>query len=126
MATYTDFFNNFLAHPDTHDLASKSDSRAIAQSIQNLIFTNKFERPFRPRLGSNVRASLFEEVSDQRATVLESSIKEIITNYEKRVIVKDVTVIAFKPQRKYEATIAYYELNNPNISTLRIQLNRVR
>jgi phage baseplate assembly protein W len=126
MAVYTDFFNNFTVHPDTHDLAMKTDSRAIQQSLRNLVLTNTRERPYQPRIGGNIRQLLFAPVSPQIADAIKKQLQELIQNCEKRVIVKEVKADVNLSQRSYDLWISYYELNKPNPTSLYINLTRIR
>jgi hypothetical protein len=50
----------------------------------------------------------------------------LIDNNEKRVVRNEVVVIGDTQNRAYKITISYYELNNPNPSTLYIELKRTR
>lgn len=126
MPTYTDFFNDFTVHPDTGDLAVKSDSRAIQQALKNLILTDQWERPYQPTIGGNVRKLLFAESSDQVANALQKRIEELIDNHEKRVVRQQIKVQANPQGRAYDIWIVYFELNNPNPTTFYIELKRTR
>jgi phage baseplate assembly protein W len=126
MATYTDFFNDFTVHPDTHDLAMKTDSRAIQQSLRNLVLTNTWERPYQPKLGGNIRKLLFAECSEQVANALQKRLEELIDNFEKRVVRKEIKVEVNPTGRSYNVWIEYYELNNPAPTTFYIELKRIR
>ena len=53
-------FNNSMATKGDGDLAKTVDEFAVAQSIKNLILTDKMERPFQPTLGCDIRKVLFE------------------------------------------------------------------
>lgn len=124
--TYSDFFNDFTAHPDTHDLAMKTDARSTQQGLRNLILTNTYERPYQSKLGGDVRRLLYEEVSPQIANALETRLKELIKNHAKHVVLKAISVQPHPAGRSYEVNIVYYELNNPDASTFYLQLNRIR
>lgn len=126
MATYTDFFNDFTPHPDTHDLAMKTDSRAIQQSLRNLVLTNSYERPYQSQIGGNLRRLLFAEVSVQIADSLKKRLQELIKNHEPRIVPREIVVTPDSKGRSYHCTISYYELNNPEPTAFYIQLNRIR
>lgn len=126
MTTYTDFFNDFTPHPDTNDLAMKTDTRAIQQGLRNLILTNTYERPYQSKLGGDVRRLLFAEASEQVADSIKTRLKELIKNHAKQVVLKDLTVSVNPKGRAYLVNITYYELNNPDASTFFILLNRIR
>ena len=57
---FKDFDISFSNNPITGDIGTKSDINAINQSVENLINTNYYERPFNPTFGCNIRGLLFE------------------------------------------------------------------
>tara|TARA_B100000212_G_scaffold167425_1_gene125894 strand:+ start:383 stop:775 length:393 start_codon:yes stop_codon:yes gene_type:complete len=83
--TFKDLSVTFKKHPVTDDLISVKDKTAIAQSISNLLMTNRGERPFQPRLGSGIRDTLFEPLDYATAGQLKGNINEVIKDYEPRV-----------------------------------------
>jgi phage baseplate assembly protein W len=89
---YSDIFTNFTAHPDLSDLVIKKNEDAVKQAIRNLLLTNKYERPFQPDLGSNINAILFEPATSLTAGILETEIRNVISNYEPRVQIDGLTV----------------------------------
>ena len=74
------------------DVYKKIDLRAIDQSIQNILLTEKGEKPFDPKFGSNLRRLLFELSTSVSAADVEDTIKIALRTYEPRVEVKDVKV----------------------------------
>ena len=83
--TFKDLSVTFKKHPVTDDLVSVKDKTAIAQSISNLLMTNRGERPFQPRLGSGIRDTLFEPLDYATAGMLKGNINEVLKNYEPRI-----------------------------------------
>ena len=57
--TFKDLSVTFKKHPVTDDLIVVKDKAAIAQAIQNLLFTRIGERVFQPNLGSRLFNLLF-------------------------------------------------------------------
>ena len=55
-----DFDLSFRRHPSTGKLLMKKDDEAVKQSLKNLVLTNRYERPFRPEFGGDVRKRLFD------------------------------------------------------------------
>lgn len=102
--TFTDLDFNFTSHPKTSDVTLKNDEEAIKQSIKNLILTRNYERPFRSEIGSQINSLLFEPVSLLLISMLEQTIKDVIYNFEPRVVIIDVTV-DFKEE--YNQLIVY-------------------
>jgi phage baseplate assembly protein W len=128
MATtvYSDIDLSFTKHPITGDIAKKVNERAIVQSLKTLLLTNHYERPFRPLLGSGVRALLFEQVHPSNATLLKKEIQTLIQNYEPRVGVDDVVVNAKPDDNAYEITVRFFIFNKSEPVTLSFYLERIR
>ncbi len=72
------------------DVFKTFDLRAIDQSIQTILLTEKGEKPFEPNFGSNLRRLLFELNTSVTSSDVEDTIKVAIGEYEPRVVVKDV------------------------------------
>ena len=66
-----------MKHPITRDLIALSNERAISRSIRNLVLTALGERPFQPRLGSQISRSLFELLDYGTASVIQKDIEVI-------------------------------------------------
>ena len=82
---FSDIFTSFSVHPELHDLVIRRNEESIKQAINNLILTNKYERPFNPNFGCNLRKYLFEPMNSFTASSIENEIKMSIENYEPRV-----------------------------------------
>ena len=67
---YSDLNLNFNKNPATKDIAKLKDVEAVKRSVRNLILTNRFERPFHPEIGSDIRALLFENMTPTIQTLL--------------------------------------------------------
>lgn len=94
-------------NPLNRDLIDLKNENAIARSIQNLVLTQRGERPFNRDLGSTVSASLFENVDFISAGSIQSSIEEVIRLYEPRVNLKDVTVELNQEANGYNVRVLY-------------------
>ena len=62
---YKDLNLDFQQNSATKDIQKITDVEAVKRSVRNLINTNHYEKPFRPEVGSNLRAMLFELISPQ-------------------------------------------------------------
>jgi phage baseplate assembly protein W len=95
--------------------------------LKNLILTNIGERLFQPFVGSNVNASLFENISIATLSTLEFYIQNTIENNEPRVNLLNVTVES-NPSNENEiiVTIYYNLINNPETTSFAFLLKRVR
>ena len=123
---FSDVSSDFEQHPDTHDLMRLKNEEAVKRSIRNLVLTNKYERPFQPNLGSNLRKYLFEDISPTTSLNLQNEIKTTIENYEPRAGSVDVTVSPYVDENAYVVNILFYIINSNNPISLNTILYRVR
>ena len=117
---------DFTAHPVTKDIVLKKDVEAVKRSVRNLILTNPHERPFHPEIGSGITGILFELVSPTTAVVLQSEIRQVITNFEPRVRLIDISVLGDIDKNGYYVTIEFRVINIPNPVTIELFLERLR
>ena len=52
MARYSDLNLDFTPHPMNGDVTILTDMNALKRSVRNLVFTNTYDRPFRPELNA--------------------------------------------------------------------------
>ena len=88
--TFKDLSVTFKTHPVTDDLVCVKDKAAIVQAIQNLILTEKGERPFQPTLGCGVRNILFEPLDYGSAALIKAEIAETLAIHEPRIQVDTI------------------------------------
>lgn len=124
--TFSDLDLNFTKHPVTKDVARKTGNNAIIASLKNLIYTNFYERPFNPRFGSNVRGMLFEPLDPLTGATLQKEIKILIQNYEPRVSVRDIQVIADFDNNAYKVILSFFTVNSTAPLRTTFFLNRLR
>lgn len=124
--TYTDLDFNFLSHPRTKDVTTRSDEEAIKQSVRNLILTRNYERPFRSYLGSQVNQLLFEPMSPLLTTMLERAISDVINNFEPRVVLLGVDV-SYSPENNSMYVTITFRIKNTTVPvTVNLVLERTR
>jgi len=104
---FKDISASFQVNPLTTDLIAIKNETAIARSIRNLVHTQKGEKFFRPNLGSNVTALLFENVDTLTASSIKTEIELLIKNYEPRVSLNFVSIIPNYDSGEFEAIINY-------------------
>lgn len=124
--TFSDLDLNFTKHPITKDVARKTGNNAIIGALRNLVFTNFYERPFNPKFGSNVRAMLFEPLDPLTGSILQKEIKILIENYEPRVSLRDIQVVADFDRNSYQVTITFFTVNSTQPLRTVLFLNRLR
>ena len=76
---------SFSPHPVTKDLPVLLNERAIVRSVRNLVETIPTERFFDSTLGTDIRASLFENFNATTVTIIEDQVRSTIRRYEPRV-----------------------------------------
>ncbi len=91
---YSDFNISFLSHPLTGDLGILYDEDSINQSLKNIVFTNKHERPYDDYdISSNIQNYLFElNNSAFLNKEARDSLYTTIQNYEPRINIIDIIV----------------------------------
>ena len=105
-------FNNSMATKGDGDLAKTVDEFAVAQSIKNLILTDKMERPFQPTLGCDIRKSLFENFTPQTITVAKQRIAETIGQYEPRAEIINIEASPDEDNNALNMTIIFSLINS--------------
>ncbi len=130
MATFQSFKDlsiTFKPHPVTGDLVVKKDDAAIKQAIVNLLLTSKGERPFAPDLGSDLRRLMFEPLDVATAGEISSNIRETLRNYEPRISVLGVEVIANFEDNGFDVALEFEIIGREDFpATLEFFLERTR
>ena len=123
---YRDLNLDFQQNSATKDIQKITDVEAVKRSVRNLINTNHYEKPFRPEVGSNLRAMLFELVSPQMNHAITKEINLMIRNYEPRCRLVEVNSQPSIERNAYEVTISFYVVNHPEPVTVETFLERLR
>jgi len=82
---FKDISLSFSPHPVTKDLPVLLNERAVVRSVRNLVETIPTERFFDSSLGTDIRASLFENFTATTVTIIEDQIRSTVRTYEPRV-----------------------------------------
>jgi hypothetical protein len=106
--SFKDISLSLQINPLNYDLIEIKNETAIARSLRNLVLTLPGERFFNQNLGSKVSQSLFENISDISASIIQDEIKNTIQNYEPRVNLIEVNVSPNDEYNEYNVTIKYY------------------
>ena len=123
---YSDLNLNFNKNPATKDIAKLKDVEAVKRSVRNWILTTRFERPFHPERGSDIRALLFENMTPTIQTLLTDRIRDVLETYEPRAVLNDVIVSGDMDKNQYGATIKFYVREVPGIQVVTEFLQRLR
>jgi phage baseplate assembly protein W len=123
---YKDLNLDFQQNTATKDIQKIEDVESVKRSVRNLINTNHYEKPFRPEVGSNLRAMLFELISPQMNHAISKEIDLMIANYEPRCRLVEVSSNPAIDKNAYEVTISFYVVNHPEPVIVESFLERLR
>ena len=95
MAKSADFNLDFDTNTFTRDVSVSKDTRAINQSITNILLTRKNEKPFTPGFGVGLE-SMFYKLSNMEMSDFVFLVEDARTNinrYEPRVEFNDMKIL---------------------------------
>ena len=121
MSTYTtkvsrafkDISLSFKKHPVTKDVTVLRNEDAIKKSVINLTRTRINERFFNDLLGTSVADNLFENMGSGLETALEEEISTLLGNYEPRIELNSVYVIADQDSNELSIQVDYNIIGLP-------------
>lgn len=90
--TYRDFDIRFMKNPVNNDVVTLNTVDSIKQSIRLLVQTSFHDHPMYPRVGTRIRASLFELFNTGVTEGVKQEIINVISTYEPRVVLKSIVV----------------------------------
>ena len=98
---------SFQVNPINSDLIATKNETAIARSVRNLVTTRPGERFFNPNLGSKVYETLFDNMDEISASIIQDEIRDTIDNYEPRVELIEVIVDPDYDNNAFDVVIKY-------------------
>jgi len=104
---FKDISMTFQKNPLNGDIIGLKNENAIARSIRNIVFTSPGEKFFDENFGSRVSKTLFDNVDDLSASLIQEEIKSSIVNYEPRVELVSVKAYPDPDNNSFEITIIY-------------------
>lgn len=122
---FRDISLSFNSNPKTGDLSTVSDEKSVNQSLRNLIFTNFYDVPFSPKIGSNVRSRLFDLIDSTTTDSIKSDIKDVIENYEPRVEIVEVITKADDTHNAINVSLRYRLRTSTETITVSYFLERI-
>ena len=123
---YQDLNLDFQKNTATKDIQKLTDIEAVKRSVRNLIKLNHYEKPFRPEIGSNLRAMLFENITPQINHAISKQIDLLIKNYEPRCRLVQLNVQPDVDRNGYRASISFFVVNHPERVEVETFLERLR
>ena len=115
MSTYTtkisrafkDISLSFKKHPVTNDVTVLRNEDAIKRSVINLTRTRINDRFFNELIGTSIADNLFENMGSGLETALEEEISTLLGNYEPRIELNSVYVIADQDSNELSIQVDY-------------------
>ena len=104
---FKDLSMSFQVNPITSDLIATKNEVAIARSVRNLVLTRPGEKFFNPNLGSRVYETLFDNMDEVSASIVEDDIRDTIDNYEPRVKLVSVKATPDYQGNAFDVVITY-------------------
>ena len=104
---FKDISLSFKKHPVTKDVTVLRNEDAIKKSVINLTRTRINERFFNELLGTSIADNLFENMGSGLETALEEEISTLLGNYEPRIELNSVYVIADQDSNELSIQVDY-------------------
>ena len=104
---FKDISASFQTNPLNDDLITIKNETAIARSIRNIVFTLPGEKFFDEDFGSDISRSLFENIDDISANLIQDQIRQSIRNFEPRVRLRNVFADPNFDDNAFNVTIVY-------------------
>ena len=123
---YKDLDLDFQINSATKDIQKLTDVESVKRSVRNLIKLNHYEKPFRPEIGSNLRAMLLENITPQINHAISKQIDLLIKNYEPRCRLVQLNVQPDVDRNGYRASISFFVVNHPERVEVETFLERLR
>ena len=105
--SFKDISLSFSPHPVTKDLPVLINERAIVRSVRYLVETIPTERFFNLIIGTDIRASLFENFSRTTVNVIEDQIRDTVRNFEPRVDNVGIEVTSLPDDNTFEIKVLF-------------------
>ena len=104
---FRDISLSFKRHPVTNDLLPLKNEDAIKRAVQNLVRTKIGEVFFSDEIGTRISGALFELGNSDFIDPIATEIDTVITNFEPRVDLTDVSVNSRPDENSLDIEISY-------------------
>ena len=96
------------------------------RSVRNLVLTERGGRRLRPKLFTNIRKLLFENITPKTGMMLSDYIRQVITSYEPRAQLTKLDVIPNYDSPGYSVVVEFTVLYIEQAARLTMFLKRTR
>ena len=104
---FKDISMYFQVNPLNYDIIWLKNENAIARSVRNIVFTLPGEKFFNEDFGSNISASLFENMDDIAADEIVDEITQSLENFEPRIKLLQVEAFPNFDNNQFDVNIIY-------------------
>jgi len=104
---FKDISLSFQVNPLNKDLITIQNETAIARSIRNLVYTIPGEKFFNQDFGSRVSRTIFENVDNISADILNDEVIRLIKEYEPRVTIIECITIPNYDENTFDINLKY-------------------
>jgi phage baseplate assembly protein W len=122
------------------DIYKKKDASAVTQSIQNILLTSFYEKPFDVKFGANLRSVLFEHKENYSENYIRKRIMDVLASHEPRAKVENILfygddgneisrgaqTISFFVRNSIKITVEYRLETSGEVITASVNMNRLR
>lgn len=123
---FSDLSPDFETHRGTGDPVVLYDEAAVRAAVRRAVLTDRYEVPYNPQRGGDVRRSLFESVGSEFAlNELRQSITQVLRNDEPRIDVQGVEVRAIGTT-EVEIRVVYAVRNTGDRNEATLTVKRIR
>jgi phage baseplate assembly protein W len=110
----------------TKDVSKRLDVNAVKQSLKNLLYIQKGEKPFKPEIGTDLYKILFEPMDFLTVDLMRDIIIDTVKKYEPRVRLEQVEVVPKYDINSYDVTLYFYVIGIYTPVTFNLTLQRIR
>lgn len=104
---FKDISLSMKRHPVTNDILPLKNEDAIKRAVQNLVRIQVGEVFFNNLIGTRINGALFELATSDFTAPIKTEIETVITNFEPRVVLKNVEVDTDPDNNALDITISY-------------------
>lgn len=122
---YKDIDLSFTAN-NIGSVFKKTETAAVKQAVKNILTSNRFDKPFDPDFGVDLRSYLFELADENTAGELIERIKSTIEAYEPRAIIRKIDVKSEVSKNSLTILLKFQVRNTDQTVSFETTVSRLR
>ena len=96
---------------------------AIRNNLINFFLTNKTERYLNPNFGANLRAFIFEQISNDNISSLKENIQSQLGKFFSNVLVESLEILEYPDRNEINVVLKYSIINTGITDQIEINFN---